>query len=259
VPELSDVEGFRRHFHRYAAGRRIREVEVADPMLVRNASATALRSELTGRRFGEPQRHGKWLIAPAGKARVLIHFGMTGLLVWSGGTNDRHRHDRIVFELTGGELRYRNMRRLGGLWLARSEAEREDLLGPLGPDALELDGEDFAERIARRRGGIKSALMDQRVVAGLGNLLTDELLWRTRIHPRRPAARIPKRGLMLMHGEMTKMLREANRHARVPGKAGWLTGARDQPDPRCPRCRSRLRRGTVAGRTAVWCPRCQRG
>jgi formamidopyrimidine-DNA glycosylase len=258
VPELSDVEGFRRHFHRYASRRRINGVAVADPMLVRNASAAALARELAGRRFGEPERHGKWLIAPADDARVLIHFGMTGLLVWSSGMHDRHRHDRIVFELSGGELRYRNMRRLGGIWLARSETEREDLLGSLGPDVLELDADDFAERIARRRGGIKSALMDQRVVAGLGNLLTDELLWRTRVHPRRPAARIPRRGLNRMHGEMVGILQEANRHGRVPGKAGWLTWARHQRDPRCPRCEGPLRRATVAGRTAVWCPRCQR-
>jgi formamidopyrimidine-DNA glycosylase len=258
VPELCDVEGFRRHFRRYATGRQVEDVDVADPMLVRNASAATLRRELLGRRFGEPERHGKWLIAPAGEARVLVHFGMTGLLVWSSGGIERHRHDRIVFELSGGELRYRNMRRLGGLWLARSEGQREELLGSLGPDALEVDSEEFAERIGGRRGGIKSALMDQQVVAGLGNLLTDELMWRTRVHPRRPAARIPRQGLRRMHDEMTKILQEGNRHSRVPGKPGWLTGARDQRDPRCPRCRARLRRATVAGRTAVWCPRCQR-
>jgi formamidopyrimidine-DNA glycosylase len=259
VPELCDVEGFRRHFRRYATGRHVEDVDVADPMLIRNASAAALRQELVGDRFGEPERHGKWLIAPAGEAHVLFHFGMTGLLVWSGGTSERHRHDRIVFQLTGGELRYRNMRRLGGLWLARSDAEREELLGTLGPDALNLEREDFAERIAARRGGIKSALMDQRVVAGLGNLLTDELMWRSRVHPRRQAARIPRRGLLRMHREMWEILQEGNRHGRVPGKAGWLTGARDRRDPRCPRCRTRLRRATVAGRTSVWCPRCQRG
>jgi formamidopyrimidine-DNA glycosylase len=105
MPELSDVEGFRRHFARYAAGRRIDAVSVADPMLVRNASPRALGRVLTGMRFGEPERHGKWLIAPAGEARVLLHFGMTGLLVWSASGDERHRHDRIVFELSGGELR----------------------------------------------------------------------------------------------------------------------------------------------------------
>jgi formamidopyrimidine-DNA glycosylase len=258
LPELCDVEGFRRHFLRYAAGRPIETVTVDDPALVRNASARSLSRLLSGRRFAEPERHGKWLIAPAGRARVLFHFGMTGLLVWSGDAEGRHRHDRIVFELGTGELRYRNMRRFGGLWLARSEEEREDLLGSLGPDALELGESDFAERIGSRRGGIKSALMDQRVIAGLGNLLSDELLWRVRVHPRRPAARIPARTLRRLHGEMIRTLQEGNRHGRVPGKPGWLTGARDGRDPRCPRCDARLRRGTVAGRTAVWCPRCQR-
>lgn len=258
MPELSDVEGFRRHFARYAAGRRVESVAVPDPMLVRNATPQALGRALAGERFGDPERHGKWLIAPAGASRVLLHFGMTGLLVWTSGTDERHRHDRIVFELAGGELRYRNMRRLGGVWLARSEGERQELLGPLGPDVLGIGEEECAERVRSRRGGIKSALMDQRVVAGLGNLLTDELLWRARIHPRKPAARIRTPALSRLHSEMQKMLREANPHGRVPGKPGWLTGVRGDRDARCPRCHSGLRRGTVAGRTTVWCPRCQR-
>lgn len=259
MPELSDVEGFRRHFARYAKGHRIKGVDVPDPTLLRNARPRALRSAIVGKRFGEPDRHGKWLIAPAGRARVLLHFGMTGLLVWSGDARERHRYDRIVFELTGGQLRYRNMRRLGGVWLARSEKECQEVVGSLGPDALGLDADALAECIRGRRGGIKSALLDQRVIAGLGNLLSDEILWRARINPRKPASRIRSPALTRLHSEMEAVLQEANRHGRVPGKPGWLTGVRGEGDARCPRCRARLRRGTVAGRTSVWCPRCQRG
>ncbi len=259
MPELSDVEGFRRYFARYAAGRRIESVAVADPALLRNATPQALGRVLRGRRFDQPGRHGKWLIAPAGDAAVLLHFGMTGLLAWSGRRTERHRHDRVVFVLRGGELRYRNMRRFGGVWLARSERQRDELLGSLGPDAMDLDREGLRELLRRRRGGAKSALMDQTVIAGLGNLLSDEILWRARVHPRRAIGQLSGRRLSRLHAEMRKVLVEANRHARVPGKRGWLTGARDRRDARCPRCGAGLRRGTVAGRTTVWCPRCQRG
>jgi formamidopyrimidine-DNA glycosylase len=258
MPELSDVEGFRRYFARFAAGRRVRSVAVADPLLLRNATPQGLGRAIRGRRFGAPERHGKWLIAPAGRAEVLFHFGMTGLLVWSRDERELHCHDRVVFRLEGGELRYRNMRRFGGVWLARSQHQREAITGSLGPDALELQAGEFAELLARRRGAIKPALMDQRLIAGLGNLLSDEILWRGRVHPRSPVSDLGAGRVSRLHAVMASVLRESNRHARVPPKRGWLTRARNERDARCPRCDAKLRRQTVGGRTAVWCPRCQR-
>src|SRR5919109_5020867 len=102
MPELSDVEGFRRYFARFAAGRAINSVAVADSLVVRNTSPRRLDSALAGRRFERPHRHGKWLIAPAQGVQVLMHFGMTGLLVWRGGEAVLDRHDRVVFRLRGG-------------------------------------------------------------------------------------------------------------------------------------------------------------
>jgi formamidopyrimidine-DNA glycosylase len=258
VPELSDVEGFRRYLARFAAGRRVRSVEVADPMLLRNTNAQGLGRVLAGKRLGRPRRHGKWLIAPADGIEVLFHFGMTGLLVWTGDGDENHRHDRIVFRLDGGELRYRNMRRFGGVWVARSERERDAATGRLGPDALDLDSELFQELLSRRRGAIKPALMDQKLIAGLGNLLSDEILWRARINPRAQARTLGGRRVSRLEAMMREVLREANRRGRVPPEPGWLTGARDRRDGRCPQCGARLSRATIGGRTTVWCPRCQR-
>jgi formamidopyrimidine-DNA glycosylase len=84
-------------------------------------------------RFGDPLRHGKWLIFRAGDAEVLMHFGMTGRLDWERRRTERHPHDRIVFVCRGGEMRYRNMRRFGGVWISKRGPER--ITGPLGPDA----------------------------------------------------------------------------------------------------------------------------
>jgi formamidopyrimidine-DNA glycosylase len=258
VPELPDVEGFRRYFARHAAGHRVKAVRVRDRPLVRNTSPQGLGRALTGHRFSKPLRHGKWLIAPVDAAELLVHFGMTGLLVWSAHTRELHPHDRVVFDFDGGTLCYRNMRRFGGVWLAGAATDRSEVTGPLGPDALDVSDRQLAELLGRRRGQIKPALMDQRLIAGLGNLLSDELLWRARIHPRRPARRLSPARVRELHRCMVEVLRDANRHARVPPIRGWLTGARDHPDARCPRCRARLRRARIGGRTAVWCPRCQR-
>jgi formamidopyrimidine-DNA glycosylase len=258
VPELSDVEGFRRYFARFAAGRRIEGVSVPDAELLRNASPRALGRALRDRRFGDPRRHGKWLLAPADGATVLMHFGMTGLLRWTGDAGSAlHQHDRLVFRLEGGELRYRNMRRFGGVWLARDAAAVDDIVGDLGPDAMSVDRERFEELLAGRRGRLKPALMDQELIAGLGNLLVDEILWRARLHPRRPLAAISSRERDRLHREMHRVLRESIPRARVPPEPSWLTGVRDDPAGRCPRCGARLARAQVGGRTACLCPRCQ--
>src|SRR5579862_6339946 len=131
MPELPDVEGFRRHLARYAAARMVDRVDVLDRLLVRNRTPRSLAQALDGRRFGNPERHGKWLIVPVGEVQMLMHFGMTGRLRWSS-SGDRDRYDRVVFVCEGGELRYSDMRRFGGVWLARDDRERERTTGPLG-------------------------------------------------------------------------------------------------------------------------------
>src|SRR5438874_3025135 len=135
MPELPDVEGFRRYLARHAQGRRITSVDVPDREIVRNRTAQSFRKALRGRSFAEPRRHGKWLFAPVGdELEMLVHFGMTGELRWTDSREkNRHPYDRVVFVCEGGELRYNNMRRFGGVWLARSPAERDGVTGPLGP------------------------------------------------------------------------------------------------------------------------------
>ena len=258
MPELPDVEGFRRVLAAGAKGRPIKAVEVIDRGMLRGGSPQSLGRALEGKRFREPRRHGKWLLAPVGEACVLMHFGMTGSLEWTGRDAERHRHDRIVFVCRGGELRYRNMRRFGGVWLVGDEEERERVTGALGPDAKELGRAEFHELIGGRRGQIKAALMDQRLLAGLGNLLADEMLWRAGLDPRAPASALGSERLDALYDALREVLRGSIRAGRVPHGRNWLTSVRDRKGPACPRCGTPLQRTTVAGRTAVWCPRCQR-
>lgn len=258
MPELPDVEGFRRYFARHAAGRKILSIDVPDRAMVRNRSPQAFARTLDGRRLGAPRRHGKWLTAPADGVELLLHFGMTGLLHWAAPTEERHRHDRVIFICEGGELRYNNMRRFGGIWLARDERERDGVTGPLGPDAIDLDREQFDRLIERRRGGIKAALMDQRLIAGIGNLLADEILWRACVHPSTPVSKLGGRKRPELYTALHAAVTESIRYGRVPHGERWLTRVRDERHPLCPRCGTPLLRGTIAGRTAVWCPRCQR-
>jgi formamidopyrimidine-DNA glycosylase len=257
MPELPDVEGFRRDFNRCAAGRRVERVEVLDRAMLRNSSPQGIGRTLRGRRFDEGERRGKWLLARAEGPIVLFHFGMTGSFADLAEGDRPHRHDRIVIHLGDGALAYRNMRKFGGVWLAGGDEEAGAVTGPLGPDAARIDRDDFVELVRRRRGGIKAFLMDQRALAGVGNLLSDEILWRARINPREPASSLSTRMAGRLHEALRETVRDANRHGRIPRTDGWLTGVRDKRGP-CPRCGTRVSRGTVAGRTACWCPREQR-
>lgn len=195
MPELPDVEGYRRFLSKHAQGRLVTAVRVLDREIVRNRTPQGLGRALAGHRFAEPGRHGKWLIAPVGQAQLLLHFGMTGELRWADSEQGRDCHDRMIFVCSGGELREPLVRRdpVAGLRQPGHAGEQP-----------------------------------------------------------RPAAPCPPVRRPQFRGH------ESIRCGRVPHGQKWLTRVRDDRQASCPRCGAHLRRGTVAGRTACWCPREQR-
>ena len=248
MPELPDVEGFRAVLAGHATGRRVERVDVADAGVLRGVTARQLDNGLRGSRFARPERHGKWLIARTDGPAVLLHFGMTGSLHWLDTSAPPDRHDRVTFVTSAGELRYRDMRKLQGITLARDRREEDRLLAGLGPDALDVTPQELDRILNGRRAAIKATLMNQQVIAGLGNLLADEILWRARVHPRRPARSLTAGVRHELHGQMRRVLHASVRAGCVPPRPSWLTGARDQRHPRCPRCRAPLCRGRTGGR-----------
>jgi formamidopyrimidine-DNA glycosylase len=260
VPELPDVEGFRRELADTLPRRRIERVQTRDPGILRNTSAAVLGRRLIGHRFGSPRRHGKWLILPTDGPTLVIHSGMTGHPYYAEGNAEPEKYERLVVSLDKGALRYADLRKLRGIWLADDADALAEVLGPLGPDALGMGLQAFRDVLAglpKKGRQLKPTLMDQSVIAGLGNLLTDEICWRARLLPTRPATDLDADEVKHLHTAMTQVLRTSVRHGRVPGLSGWLTGVRDEPDPSCPRCGTRLRRARVGGRKSLWCPHCQ--
>jgi formamidopyrimidine-DNA glycosylase len=258
MPELPDVEHYRRFFSEHATGRTVATVW-ADPTIVRNATPRALADALRARRFDEPTRQGKWLTAWTDGPALLLHFGMTGDLVWSGHEAERHRHDRLILEFAGGgELRYRNMRKLGGVWLAHDRTEADAILAPLGPDALGLDRRRLRQLLSTRRGGVKAALMDQTLLAGIGNLLADEILWQARLHPKRTIASLSDEELSDLVTSIRHVVRQSIEYDYVPRRRSWLSHVRGRPGATCPRCGTPLARTVAAGRTTYFCPNCQK-
>src|SRR5258708_8091194 len=183
-----------------------------------------------------------------------MHFGMTGGLRWVHRDAPAERFDRVSFVTPEGELRFQDMRKLQGITLARDDDEVRRVIGALGPDALSVRPAEFARLLRDRRGGIKAVLIDQQVIAGLGNLLADEILWQARINPRRPARDLSDTELRALHAQMRRLLRACLAVSRVPPRPSWLTGVRDEPAARCPRCGTPLRRSTIGGCPTPRCP-----
>lgn len=248
-------------------GHPVRGVVVHDPQAVHEASPRELDEMLRGRYVGAPWRHGKWLIVPTASEPdsqprppyLLVHFGMTGMLVWCAAEDDGHRHDRVVLGFGAGQLRYRDMRKLTGIRVARTQADVDAVLDELGPDAASVSRTEYRSRLTRTRRQVKAALMDQSTLAGLGNLCADEILWRARTHPKAATTEISTGGWATLHQRTRSVLRSSMRAGQLPRRRSWLTGHRDEQHGRCPRCSTALRADTMVGRTTVWCPTCQSG
>ncbi len=156
----------------------------ARPRGTARVSARRLRDALEGRRLTEPERHGKWLLARTGGPTLMLHFGMTGRLLCAHPDDEVEAHDRVLFTVARDrQLRYHDQRKLQGLWLADDESQVARLLVGQGLDALAVDREEFTTVLSARRSSVKRALTDQSVLAGLGNLLADEILWRAGLRP----------------------------------------------------------------------------
>ena len=274
MPELPEVESVRRRLAPLLEGRRLDRVEIADPRLTRPAAAPEeVARELEGERVRAVDRRGKYLIVrfESGRA-LLVHLRMT----WSfrhapAGTLPDDPYRRAVVKLDdGSDVAYRDVRRFG-TWLLLEPDEAEAYLAVrLGPEPLSpaFGAGHLARRLAGRRAPVKTAILDQRTVAGLGNIYADEALWRARIHPRRPAGELGPDEVRALHRAVRRALElgiarqgaTLRDYALPDGTAGRMQaefsvyGRAGEP---CPRCGTPVERIVVGGRGTWYCPHCQ--
>lgn len=259
MPELPEVEEHRRTIEEHATGLTVRAVRVADAELLHGTSPAGLTRSLRGRAVAAPGRRGTWLWLRTddGDGPTLVfHLRTTGELVFDEQDEDASG-DVLTLVFDTGRLAYRARRRVGGVSYLRPGTDVEEATGPLGPDAAEIDRSGLQEALGGHTGAVKSALLNQRRIAGLGNELVDEILWRTGIHPRSATRELERDALGAMHRELRSVLGQSVRAGHVPSGPTWLNGQRTASSPRCPRCDTELERAKVAGRTTFWCPRDQ--
>lgn len=254
MPELIEVEYYRRAAEP-CVGATIERVAVRDERFVRPAGGAArLRRALRGTTITGLARIGKLLVVRTTGPSLGLRFGMTGVLVASGtDTLDElvygpSRRDpawiRLVLVTSAGDLAVRDPRLLGS-------AELDPDTSRLGPDALTITRAQLAAALAGSRPPLKARLLDQQRLAGVGNLLADEVLWRSSLHPQRPAGSLTGAEVRRLHRHLRATLEDL---VDAGGShLGRMTAER-HPGGHCPRDGTPLRRATVGGRTTWWCP-----
>ncbi len=287
MPELPEVETVRRGLEPVMAGRRLVRVIQRRPDL-RWPLPERFAERLTGRRVGPLRRRSKYLLIDLdGDETLIVHLGMSGRLLIGGATlGEFHhgaagdsafgdgKHDHVVFDIEGGKrVVFNDARRFGAmdLW-PTADLDAHRLLASLGPEPLgNAFNEDYlADRLAGRRMPIKAALLDQRIIAGLGNIYVCEALYRAGVAPKRPAGSISRPRIAALTTAIRETLMDAiaaggsslRDYRQADGELGYFQHAfrvydREGRPCRTQNCRGTIRRIPQSGRSSFYCPKCQ--
>jgi len=274
MPELPEVETVRRRLAPVLVGATITSAEIVDARLTRPVDPLLVAEALVGERIAAVERRGKYLLWRLESGRTLVvHLRMTGSLRHAAGgglPDDAYRRATLVLD-TGADVGYRDVRRFGTWELLDPDHLRPYLATRVGPEPLapSFTAARLGSILAGRRASIKSVLLDQRRVAGVGNIYADEALWRARIHPRRPAGELGPDEVKALHAGIRRALKAGIdrqgatlRDYRTPdGGSGRMQdefkvyGREGEP---CDRCGTPIEKIRAAGRGTWYCPRCQR-
>ena len=260
MPELPEVETFKRYLDRTSLRQRITNVEVRDAYVLKCTSARELTRRLKGRRFENSHRHGKHLFVRVGRELWLrLHFGMTGDLQYLKRDQEPPKTARVLFRFTNNRrLAFDDQRKFGEIELIENVDGFLRTRG-IGPDALHLDLSEYKRIFRKHRGAVKAILLNQQLIAGIGNLYADEILFRARIHPATGATRLGDEDLGRLFRATRYVLGKAialkTDFNRLP--KSWLLTHRGK-NGRCPRCGRALKSATIGGRTSWFCTHCQK-
>jgi formamidopyrimidine-DNA glycosylase len=274
MPELPEVETVRRGLEARVLGRRIVAVEVSHPQVIvgslerfeRDARGRIRRLDRKGKAIAVELRSGT---DGAKSARyLLVRLGMTGqvTVVPREYPVEAHTHVRLKLE-NGEEIRYRDVRRFGRLRCC-TPRELESIFSGLGPDAPAMTADEFLTALESRRTPIKSWLLNQSRLSGVGNIYADEALFEAHIHPLTEAGRLSRREAIALHRSVEKVLRRAialqgttlRDYIDIEGKPGRFQATLkvyQRTGEPCRRCHSKIRRLVIGGRSSHFCPRCQ--
>ena len=274
MPELPEVETYVRELAPVLLGRRVTAVRVKWPRTIAAPASEVFEQSLVGSTFSEFGRRGKYMLFGLQDGRFLVvHLRMTGKLEVVPQATAPGKHIHVIMDLdNGASVHFQDTRKFGRMWLTDNV---DSVLAKLGPEPL---GEAFtpdylAERLASRKASIKALLLDQGIVAGVGNIYADEALYRARIHPSRPGGSLSHQEIAQLHAAVVALLARAielqgsslgtsslQNYSRPGGQSGgfqeehWVFRRTGKP---CMNCGHPIERLVIAQRSTHFCPVCQ--
>lgn len=272
MPELPEVETIARTLEPVVRGRVVAGIELLYRPLLRRGGWKGIEG-LKGRRVLGVRRRGKMLLIEFDGARTLVfHLKMTGQFLFASAADPHDKHTRLVvrFEDGANELIFRDVRKFGFLLCLEGDPMAACTeLACLGPEPLNVGLAEFAALVGRRKGRIKSLLLDQTAIAGIGNIYADEMLFDARIHPETPASSLGKRAVERLYDSMKKILTLAiaekgstlRDYRDAEGKAGnfqFFHKVYDRKGEPCVACGTPVRMTRIGGRSSHFCLKCQR-
>jgi formamidopyrimidine-DNA glycosylase len=260
MPELPEVESFKRYIDSTSLQKPIEAIEVRSTLILEDLTPDKLEKSLVGQKFLSCQRYGKYLFIDVDrKFSLIMHFGMTGNLKYFKDMKDDPKHDRLLVSFKNGfHLAFDCQRKFGRVAIA-STIENFVKRKKLGKDALAFEFDSFKDTMRKKRGTIKYTLMNQHVIAGIGNLYSDETMFQTGVHPQTKVANLDDETLKALFENMQSILRTAIiiqvHFSHFP--KDYLTQNR-MKGAECPRCGGKIQTLKVSGRTAYFCSKHQK-
>lgn len=274
MPELPEVETVKRVIEPQIQGLKIENVIVRRPEVVAHPGTEEFCSRLTGQRFDAMTRRGKFLIFRLENGdRMIVHLRMTGCLLLTPKDYPEERHTHIVLKLRSGkELRFSDTRRFGRVWLQKNEeADPGSGMEKLGKEPFDSDfsAQYLSARLEKRKKTIKECLLDQSIIAGIGNIYSDEILFAAKLYPARPANSLTAEEWALLAVAIPQQLSYFIEKDKVTPEEYLQTKGQDyrntpflhvygKEGKPCPCCGQTLCRMVIGGRSSTFCPNCQK-
>lgn len=253
MPELPEIESFKEYFKSKASKKTVSKVDVNDEVVL-EGSARSFQTRMKDQTFGSVSRYGKYLFVELSRDQSLMfHFGMTGKFKYYKEDKEEPKYSRIIFNLNdGGKLAFVCRRKLGRVGLVDS---KEDFIKEheLGPDAISLKWGEFEEAMKGRSGKVKSILMNQQIIAGIGNVYSDEVLFQADIAPETGVDKLDAQELKKIFNKIKSILPvviKIRDEDEFP--EGFLHDFRKEGE-KCPKCGGEIVKATVGGRSAYYC------
>lgn len=260
MPELPEVESFRKFVDEHALDQKIECIHLSTSKLLWKTTGKALKEALVGNKLVATQRHGKFLFVELNqRGFLLFHFGMTGDFHYGKASELNHPSYILSIQFTNNHvLLFSDSRMFGEIALIESVEDFIQTRG-YGPDALQIGEKEFVSLMSQRKAAVKTVLMNQKMLAGVGNEFSDAILFQCRIHPLSQANSLKKEQVEEMHSVMKKILKEAVKVDADRSKLNhyFLLNQR-KAGLRCVRCNGKTEWMEIGGRSSYFCPSCQK-